>query len=144
MHHLLPPTLTGDNPEHKREEIRAYFHNTYDIFESIFEVLKDDSVFFRKSEPTRHPMIFYFGHTATFFINKMILDKVITQRIDPEFESMFAIGVDEMSWDDLDGDHYQWPEVKRVRQYRNAVRQLVDDLISTLPLTLPIAQESPW
>ncbi|RLA72247.1 MAG: SAM-dependent methyltransferase [Epsilonproteobacteria bacterium] len=144
MHHLLPPTLTGDNPELRREEIRTYFHNVYDLFESVFDVLKDDTVFYRKSEPTRHPMIFYFGHTATFYVNKLILGKVIDRRINPEFESMFAIGVDEMSWDDLNANHYRWPEVEKVRTYREQVRKLVDDLITTLPLTLPITQESPW
>ena len=50
----------------------------------------------------RHPLIFYFGHTATFFVNKLLLAKLIPERINPRFEAMFAVGVDEMSWDDLD------------------------------------------
>lgn len=140
---LYPVTLDGSDIEAKREEIRAYFHNTYDIFEKIFEVLKSDEVFYQKSEPTRHPMIFYFGHTATFFINKLILMKIIKERINPEFESIFAVGVDEMEWDDTNGTHYKWPKVDEVREYRKKVRALVDDLITSLPLTLPITQDSP-
>ncbi|MDD5399778.1 MAG: 5-histidylcysteine sulfoxide synthase [Sulfurimonas sp.] len=139
---LYPPTLDGNDIEAKRKEIREYFYNTYNIFEKIFEVLKEDEVFYKKSEPTRHPMIFYFGHTATFFINKLINMKIIKDRINPEFESIFAVGVDEMSWDDVNSSNYKWPRVEEVREYRAKVREFVDELIMTLPLTLPITQES--
>ncbi|MDX1295305.1 MAG: 5-histidylcysteine sulfoxide synthase, partial [Sulfurimonadaceae bacterium] len=142
--HTMPVTLTGNDTDHKREEIRDYFHKTYDLFERLFELFKNDDVFYKQSEPTRHPMIFYFGHTATFFVNKLILGKVIDERINPEFESMFAIGVDEMSWDDLESGNYSWPDVDEVRAYRNTVRKLVDGLITTLPLSLPIKEEDPF
>ncbi len=137
-----PPTLDGKNVEFKRQEIREYFHKTFDLFEKIFEVLKDDEVFYQKSEPTRHPMIFYFGHTATFFINKLILMKIIQERINPHFESIFAVGVDEMAWDDLGENSHKWPKVSEVREYRKKVRTLVDELIIHMPLTLPITQDS--
>ena len=32
-----------------------------------------------------------------------------TERIDPVLESTCAVGVDEMSWDDLNSKHYDWP-----------------------------------
>lgn len=142
--HTTPVTLVGDDCERKRDEIRSYFHKTCDLYELGFQALKDDSVFFLKSEPTRHPMIFYFGHTATFYVNKLVTAGIIDHRINPEFESLFAIGVDEMSWDDMHSGDYQWPEVQAVREYRNQVRALVDDLITQLPLKLPISQEDPF
>ncbi len=140
----MPVTLTGSDAEKKREEIRDYFHKTYDLFEDLFTVLKDDTVFYEQPEPTRHPLIFYFGHTATFYVNKFMVAKMIDERLMPEFESMFAIGVDEMNWDDMQSEHYKWPQVAEVRSYRDDVRNLVDSMISALPLTLPITQESPW
>ncbi|MDD2791115.1 MAG: 5-histidylcysteine sulfoxide synthase [Sulfurimonas sp.] len=136
-----PPRLNGVSIEEKRKEIREYFHNTYNIFESIFELLKEDAVFYKKSEPTRHPMIFYFGHTATFFINKLIAANVLQERINPAFESIFAVGVDEMDWDDMRDSVYKWPSVAEVRAYRNQVRECVDVLIEKMQFTLPI-QES--
>ncbi len=141
--HSFPVTLTGDDTESKREEIREYFHKTYDLFEQLFDMLATDEVFYLKSELTRHPMIFYFGHTATFFINKLIIGKVIDERVDPKYESIFAIGVDEMSWDDMDAKNYAWPKVSDVRDYRDHVRKVVDGLISTLPLSLPIDDKDP-
>lgn len=125
-------------------EIRRYFLDAFHRFESLFSLLKDDSVFYLQSEPTRHPMIFYFGHTAVFYINKLLLAKVIDQRIDSHFESVFAIGVDEMAWDDMEYDRQTWPEVDAVRRYRIQVKQKVLAVIDTLPLTLPITQSGPW
>jgi len=140
---LYPVTLNGNDIALKRKGIKKYFHDTFDTFEKVFEVLKDDEVFYQQSEITRHPMIFYFGHTATFFINKLINMQIIKERINSDFESIFAIGVDEMTWDDTNSQHYAWPKVQDVRDYRDKVRVLVDELIDTLPLTLPITKNCP-
>ncbi len=139
---IYPIILDGNDVAQKRDEIKKYFHNTCELFEKVFEVLKDDTVFYQKSEITRHPMIFYFGHTSTFFINKLINMKIIQKRINPDFESIFAVGVDEMSWDDVESKNYKWPKVDEVRKYRQKVKELVDNLIDTLPLSLPITQDS--
>jgi len=145
-HRLFPrtPTLAGTEIEAKREEIRAYFHATFSRYESLFETLASDEAYYRKPISLRHPLIFYYGHTATFFINKLTLAGQVEQRINPKFESMFAIGVDEMSWDDLNAQHYDWPSVDEVRIYRHTMYDLVDRIISETPLNLPIDWQSPW
>lgn len=137
-------SLHGNNIEQKRQEIKTYFNDTFDIYEKLFEVLANDEAFYQNADKFRHPLIFYFGHTATFFINKLIIAKVITKRVDPKLESIFAVGVDEMSWDDLDEKHYDWSSVEETRVYRDKVRTLVNNLIDTLPLTLPISWDSPF
>ncbi|WP_457744326.1 5-histidylcysteine sulfoxide synthase [Sulfurimonas sp.] len=139
---MYPITLDGSSVQEKREEIKKYFNNTFDLFEKVFELLKDESVFYKKSEPTRHPMIFYFGHTATFFINKLINMKIISKRVNAAFESVFAVGVDEMSWDDMNESNYRWPEISQVREYRNEVRALISELIMNVDLVLPITNDS--
>jgi len=138
------PLLDGSDAELKREEIRRYFHTTFDRYELLFETLKQDEAYFLKPIALRHPLIFYFGHSATFFINKLVIASLIKERINPRFESMFAVGVDEMSWDDLSDVHCDWPSVAEVRAYRNEVRAVVDRLISELPVDLPIGWSSPW
>lgn len=144
QHFPRTPLLNGDDVAAKRAEIRAYFHATLDRDEKLFEVLRTDEAYYKKPISLRHPLIFYFGHTATFFINKLILAGVITERINPAFESIFAVGVDEMSWDDLNTAHYEWPTVEAVRNYRVVMRRMVDKLICDLPLTLPITWKNPW
>lgn len=138
------PVLTGSDAESKRAEIRAYFHATFDRYEQLFETLAGDAAYYKKPIPLRHPLIFYLGHTATFFINKLVLARLVEERIDPRLESIFAVGVDEMSWDDLSEVHYDWPAVAEVMAYRNSVRAVVDRVIQTTPLTLPIAWDNPW
>lgn len=138
------PLLDGDDINLKREEIRSYFHTTLDRYEQLFETLRTDEAYYKKSISLRHPLIFYLGHTATFFVNKLILAGLISERINPRLESIFAVGVDEMSWDDLDSTHYDWPTVGEVRAYRNAMRAAVDKLITVMPLALPITWESSW
>lgn len=134
--------LTGHSESEKRRELRDYFNHTFTLYESLFETINADDAYYLRAEPLRHPLIFYFGHTATFFINKLILGKYIDRRVNETFESMFAVGVDEMSWDDLNDAHYDWPAVDQVRAYRDQVRNRVDNLIADMPLSLPITQDS--
>jgi len=138
------PWLNGEDIEAKRTELRAYFHTTLDRYEQLFETLCSDEAYYDRPISLRHPLIFYLGHTATFFVNKLVLAGVLAERINPRLESIFAVGVDEMSWDDLNTAHYDWPTVEEVMAYRRAMRDKVDALISSLPLTLPISWESPW
>jgi len=138
------PTLTGVNTEEKRQEIKDYFQFCYKRYESLLTLLSDEKAYFQKADPLRHPIIFYYGHTATFFINKLKLAKIIDERIDPVLESIFAVGVDEMSWDDLNEKHYDWPTLEETQDYRDRVYTLVSELIDTMPLELPIGLESPW
>ena len=140
----LPYLLPSLDAESTRQQIRQAFHESFDRYEQLFEVLQGDAAFYEKPIALRHPLIFYFGHTATFFINKLVLAGLLSRRINPEFESMFAVGVDEMSWDDLDESRYPWPKVAAVQHYRALVRQTVDELMRTLPLTLPIGWDHPW
>ena len=145
----LAPTRTiildgdGFNPEAKRAEIRRYFHQTCAVYEALFALIKDDESYYERHEPLRHPLIFYFAHPAVFYVNKLIAGRFIPQRLDASLEAMMAVGVDEMSWDDLNRAHYEWPAVETVRQYRRALRGLVDAFIQSMPLELPIRQDSP-
>jgi 5-histidylcysteine sulfoxide synthase/putative 4-mercaptohistidine N1-methyltranferase len=136
--------LTNNKIPVTRERIRAYFHQTSNLYESLFETLKNDEAYYVKPIHLRHPLIFYYGHTNTFFINKLILAGLITERVNPKFESMFAIGVDEMGWDDVNEMNYSWPTPAEVKAYRASVRLVVDELICRLPLNLPIGWDSPW
>lgn len=141
---LRTPWLDGGDLEALRQTIRAYFHATFSRYEQLFEILRSDEAYYKKPIALRHPLIFYFGHTATFFINKLLLAGLIEARLNPAFESMFSVGVDEMSWDDLADAHYDWPSVEAVRRYRDEVRACVDAVIAKAPLQMPIDWESPW
>ncbi len=144
----LPPAtrtilLQGDSALAKRQEILNYFHRTFDLYERLFDCISDERGFYAKAIPLRHPLIFYFGHTAAFFINKLLADGQISERIDAAIEAQVAIGVDEMSWDDLDDRNYVWPTIAALRAYRAEVRERVSRQILSMPLSLPIRWDSP-
>lgn len=135
--------LRSGTVEEKRKEIRDYFLNTWKIDEKLYTVLASDDIFYHRGDPLRHIILFYLGHTAAFFINKFMISKIISERVNPEFESIFAIGVDEMSWDDLNNAHYNWPTVKETRKYRDEVKKVVLDVIDNAKFDMPITWESP-
>ena len=135
--------LHGNDPESKREEILHYFHQSFSLYESLFECLANDDSYYQRASPLRHPLIFYYGHTAVFFINKLNVANLIDQRIDPMLESSLAIGVDEMSWDDLNDKSYDWPTPAAVKDYRDKTRELVDNFIRTCDINLPIQWNDP-
>jgi len=138
------PTLHGNNIEQKRQEIKDYFQACYKRYESLFNLVSDEEAYVQKADALRHPILFYYGHTATFFINKFKLAKIIDTRVNPRLESIFAVGVDEMSWDDLNEKHYAWPTLEETQGYRDSVYDIVNEVIDTLPMELPITEASPW
>ncbi len=135
--------LTTGTIEEKRLEIKKQFLQTYELDEKLFDLLEDKKYLYEQPNRLRHPLIFYYGHTATFFINKLILANIIKQRVNSKFESIFAIGVDEMSWDDLNHKHYTWPTYEETKAYRDEVKQIILNLIDTLTFTMPINWNSP-
>ncbi|MEM6161458.1 5-histidylcysteine sulfoxide synthase [Erwinia sp. P6884] len=137
------PLLSSGSAEQKRQEILDYFTKTWTLYERLFDCLTDEQAYYTKAIPLRHPLIFYFGHTATFYINKLMAGGLIAERVNDDLEAMMAIGVDEMSWDDLDNSHYPWPSLAAVRDYRGSVRLLVENFIKEMPLSLPIQWDSP-
>ncbi|MDY0052153.1 MAG: 5-histidylcysteine sulfoxide synthase, partial [Aliarcobacter sp.] len=129
--------------EEKREEIKKQFLQTYELDEKLFDLLEEKKFIYEQPNTLRHPLIFYYGHTATFFINKLLIANIIKNRVNEQYESIFAIGVDEMSWDDLNHKHYTWPTYEQTKAYRDEVKQIVLDLIDNLEFTLPINWDSP-
>ena len=145
MRDLITKTIDLQNGtvEDKRAEIIQYFEKTWALDELLYTQLKSDDVFYKRADSLRHVILFYLGHTAVFYINKLILAKIIDTRINPSFESIFAIGVDEMSWDDLDENNYTWPTVSEVREYRTKVKNTILSVISNFEFKMPIKWEDP-
>ncbi|XP_035825956.1 uncharacterized protein LOC101855341 [Aplysia californica] len=131
-----------------KEDIKEYFNNSYDLNESLFLALKDESVFYVYPDKLRLPLIFYYAHTAVVFINKLILAGLLRKRINLEYETMFETGVNELAWDDTEnyrlGGRLQWPCLADVVKYRIEARELILKVIEDTELHLPITMDSPW
>ncbi len=76
-------------------------------------------------------------------MNKLNVSNITHKRVNKTYEAIFAIGVDEMSWDDLNDENYTWPTYEQTKAYRDEVKKLVLEVIDTLEFTMPINWESP-
>ena len=117
-----------------RADVLAYFENTWTLTELLFKSFQHEAAFYLPSyHNLRHPLVFYYGHPAALYINKLRVANLITEPINPYFEVLFETGVDEMSWDDLSRTPINWPDMKEVHEYRQKVYATVRKLIETHP-----------
>ncbi|CAF1008179.1 unnamed protein product [Adineta steineri] len=119
-----------------RKELLDYFDNTWTLTEVLFDGLVNEEAYYcRPYHKLRHPMIFYYGHPAVLYINKLRVAGFIERGINPELEQLFETGVDEMRWDDLhEGNEDIWPSISEVHKYRADVYRVVYEVIETHPL----------
>lgn len=117
-----------------REDILAYFDNTWTLTEVLFSSLKSESTYVRPPyHQLRHPLIFYYGHPAVLYLNKLRLAGLIKDPVDLYLEKVLETGVDEMSWDDMSKNEMAWPSVETVHAYRKKIYNLIKELILTHP-----------
>lgn len=141
----LPQVRLNSN----RKGILDYFNNSWTLNEVLFSgLISKEAFYIRPYHKLRHPMIFYYGHTAVVYINKLRVAGIITEAVNAEFEQIFEVGVDEMRWDDMhEGNQNIWPELEEVRIYRKKVYDTIRSIIETHHLLdndkLPITQDSP-
>ena len=116
-----------------KQALIDYFNNGWTITEVLFSSLQGEEAFMTPPyHNLRHPLIFYYGHNASVFVNKMRVAGVIKDPVNPYFESIFETGVDEMSWDDMAKNEMTWPSVTEVRNYRKVVYDLIMSKLESL------------
>jgi hypothetical protein len=85
-----------------RRATQDYFDNSWTLYETLFAGLNGEEYFYRPPvHGLRHPQIFYYGHTACLYVNKLRVGGVLDKPVNAYFESIFEVGVDEMLWDDM-------------------------------------------
>ncbi|MEM9456284.1 MAG: 5-histidylcysteine sulfoxide synthase [Myxococcota bacterium] len=121
-----------------REQVVRYFDDGWLTTEVLFSALQGERAFLTPAyHQLRHPMIFYMGHPAAFYINKLRLAGLLHAPIDPALEQVFETGVDEMSWDDMSKNAMSWPSVREVVEYRRRVYSIVRQTLATIPALDP-------
>ena len=129
-----------------RAGILSYFENTWALTETLFSALTCVEAYYRRPyHGIRHPLVFYYVHPVTFYINKLRVAGLLKEAVNPHFEVLFETGVDEMNWDDLHvGDQNIWPALEELQAYRRQVYEIVKEFIINHPsLDDPISMSSP-
>lgn len=119
-----PPRLRACD----RDGLLGYFQNTWQLYEWLFGSIESDETYFLSPDPLRNPLIFYLGHTAAFYVNKLRLAGLMEQGVDAHFDQLFAVGVDPASATEL-AQQPVWPQVDAVRSYRAAVYERITELL---------------
>lgn len=140
------PTLKQQQPvcldDLNAEELLAYFQHAWAIYDWLFSAIKEPETYYTTPDPLRNPLIFYWGHTAAFYINKLQAAGILQEGIKKEYELLFARGVDPDLPEHLDVQEL-WPSVADVDAYRQTVKQVVENCIQTQDYTTPINDQHP-
>ncbi len=129
-----------------QESLLNYFRQSWDLEETLMKTVIGEETFYLSPDPLRNRLIFYLGHTAAFYINKLTDANLLKQGINPEYETLFAVGVDPETPAELDESlkRVEWPELEQVWQYRDQVKTEIISFIENTPLNLPINPENPY
>ncbi|MEM9215985.1 MAG: 5-histidylcysteine sulfoxide synthase [Cyanobacteria bacterium P01_F01_bin.150] len=121
------------------------FEHAWELEETLMSSLAGESTFYINPDPLRNPLIFYLGHSAVFYINKLIRVGLLDRRINPDYEVLFEIGVDPSTPEELAEaiQSIQWPGVEKVWRYRDQARETIAAAIRRASQVLPIHQQHP-
>jgi formylglycine-generating enzyme required for sulfatase activity len=107
--------------------------------DALFDLVRSDA-FYERPVPERHRIIFYVGHLEAFDWN-LLSQTVGEASFHPEFDRLFAFGIDPEPGQLPQDKRSDWPERAEVRQYALRVRQAIDDVanrVSTQLLSVAI------
>ena len=127
------------------QNLLNYFENSWELEATLLKSINSTDTFYRSPDPLRNKLIFYLGHSAVFYINKLIRVGLLENRIHPQFEILFEIGVDPETPDELEAatKDIVWPDIDQVWQYREKAKTAITNIIKNTPLNLPIDQQHP-
>ena len=83
MHESLSCKTVLTTDPNIKQALKNYFIKTYDVYEKIFDMLATEQAFYIKAEPLRHPLIFYYGHTAAVYVNRFYDYGIVKKRVNP-------------------------------------------------------------
>lgn len=127
------------------EVIFDYFENAWQLEDLLLKTIVEEETFYLNPDPLRNPLIFYLGHSAVFYINKLIRVGLLEKRLNPEYEILFEVGVDPEKPEELLSAiaHLEWPQVSQAWEYREKAYSTIAQVIKTTPITLPILPNHP-
>lgn len=96
--------------------------------DTLFDLVRPEA-FYERPVPERHRLIFYLGHLEAFDWN-LIGHAASVPSFSPEFDRLFAFGIDPKPGHTQQDERSDWPEIAEVRAYNRRVRQALDDLLN--------------
>ncbi|MBZ5725530.1 MAG: SUMF1/EgtB/PvdO family nonheme iron enzyme [Acidobacteriia bacterium] len=100
--------------------------------DALFRLVRSDSLYERPIAE-RHRIVFYIGHLEAFdwnLVGRYALDK---RSFHPEFDRLFAFGIDPPPGELPSDRPADWPGLQEVERYTQRIRDEIDDVLDEVP-----------
>src|ERR1700722_3478073 len=96
--------------------------------DELFAIVAPDSLYERPIAE-RHRIVFYIGHVEAFDWN-LLHDRVLgLKSFHPDFDQLFAFGIDPVDGGLPSDQPSQWPSIAAVREYVSNIRSALDEAL---------------
>ena len=100
--------------------------------DSLFGLVRPDSLYERPI-PERHRILFYLGHVEAFDWNLLGRYALDRRPFAPEFDQLFAFGIDPPAGQLPSDRAADWPHIAEVERYKQRTRDEIDELLDDVP-----------
>jgi ergothioneine biosynthesis protein EgtB len=115
----------------KDEELLSRLMDARAETDAIFQIVRSEAMYDRPI-PERHRIVFYVGHLEAFDWNLFSVACGLAN-FRADLDRLFAFGIDPVGGG-LPADQPQdWPRIQEVNDYRDRVRQALDQTLETAP-----------
>jgi len=97
--------------------------------DALFDIVRSDSIYERPI-PERHRIIFYVGHLEAFDWNLLHENVLGLKSFHPEFDRLFAFGIDPVGGGLPSDQPSDWPSLDAVHDYVRRIRAALDDKLA--------------
>jgi gamma-glutamyl hercynylcysteine S-oxide synthase len=99
--------------------------------DDLFRIVRDEA-FYDRPIPERHRIVFYVGHLEAFDWNLLRERAFGLKGFCPEFDRLFAFGIDPVGGGLPADQPSDWPRMNRVQDYVGKVRNTIDEHLEDL------------
>jgi ergothioneine biosynthesis protein EgtB len=122
--------LTAQRAPAVASSLLERIHDARRQSDALFDIVQPGSIFDRPI-PERHRIIFYVGHLEAFDWNLLHENVFGLQSFHPEFDRLFAFGIDPVGGGLPNDQPADWPSLDSVRDYVRKIRAALDDKLAS-------------
>src|SRR6201981_695223 len=112
-----------------RHELLQRLDKARHLTDALFNVVRPEAMYDRPI-PERHRIVFYIGHLEAFDWNLLHENVFGLGGFHPEFDRLFAFGIDPVGSGLPTDQPSDWPSLDRVREYVRRIRASLDEKLA--------------
>ena len=113
-----------------REQLHARLRGARATSDDLFQIVRPRALYDRPI-PERHRIIFYLGHLEAFDWN-LLLEPLGLASFDPDFDRLFAFGIDPVEGSLPSDQPQDWPSLEKVLRYNAQLRETLDQALRSI------------